>query len=1012
MLQKKKKLNNDNSSEINSYELDFSKIDGVNCVVIDLDYEVKTKQKDQFNRININDFLISMCVKYGLYCEKTLNGGFHIFVRLSDTNLVECYSRLVLSNKFVIEILRKCVVFPSYMYDIIYQDTNVLQLIDYTAFLEIFDNVVKFLDKDHKPYDIPIKIISNLGSFLFEDISNSNDSHTIDNNEMIELNSQSNQGLNLENGVNSINSVDESNSTLRKNVSNKDFNIVINQLNDDNKEWYKIFEGYVPICMLIKLKDMILLRNFQDNSNKQKNYDILNGTLNSFAFIVKTFACQSEIFLNSIVNFLYFYNSRSINNNSNSPFSVLKDTNLWLKWSQHFCRVMKVYILRDYKIGQLGVKKLTIEDSYKIYRYFTLINSVGMCLDENDAFIEYMTIYNNTHISLTNWKMDLISLFIATLLYCRFEIYEFYVFESYTNFLRGSLSKNLSCRNSALSNLVAIRGSADYLTFTKPCAENILTNLSGNFLEQVTDLEDSNIYFKLPGCKWGPVNSSEFSDLLKKYLCEFSDNDIIKFISSYLPQNSNKIPLKHSDNQLPFIDGVLDLRNLTFKPYNEMHLNTECVERKFLDFKYIKSTEIFNLDSNRYLTFAPYVKSLFGQDVINGTMEPYNYFNFHVLMLRICGQLLTRTRCFQEHIVLQGKCGGNGKTEFIEFLSRLFLNLTKSINLSAIKSHAEVNTQVQNLSECLFVTVQECEDVESLIWKGWTDVTENIFRTLYKDMKREKLRFGLIIATNIGINFNTQMNYDVAILRRYFNIQLSNKFTDCNLEAKSPVYVNMVKEKNSKTITPMQTGCLRYIIDMFRYYGICNMSQDDINSIKCPLANKRKLIAYNHYNFFGKLYDYGIPIDELFSKQEMDQDQNIMSHVSSLNLKKIFSNESVTLQILADKAHVGIEVTQTEMNENIIENILTKNNISSLEMERYNFPGKKFFEIIKPNNDEEWSSEKKIDFMMDTIPLAQQFIVNKKNSLGLKLMEAVYSMWIKKEINCEERDLSIDLACL
>ncbi len=62
-----------------------------------------------------------------------------------------------------------------------------------------------------------------------------------------------------------------------------------------------------------------------------------------------------------------------------------------------------------------------------------------------------------------------------------------------------------------------------------------------------------------------------------------------------------------------------------------------------------------------------------------------------------------------------------------------------------------------------------------------------------------------------------------------------------------------MSEKNSKTITPMQKGCLRYIIDMFRCYGICNMSQEDINSIKCPLANKRKLIAHNHYDFFGKL---------------------------------------------------------------------------------------------------------------------------------------------------------------
>jgi hypothetical protein len=668
--------------------------------------------------------------------------------------------------------------------------------------------------------------------------------------------------------------------------------------------------------------------------------------------------------------------------------------------------------MRDYKVGQLGVKKLTIADSYKIYRYFTILNSVGARLDEVSALTEYMNIYNSTRISVTNWKMDVISLFIATLLYCRYEIYEFYVFESYTNFLRGSLSKNSSFRNSALTNLVTIRGSVDYLTFTKPCSENNLKNSCGNFLEQLPDLINPNIYFQLPGYKWAPVNSVEFSELLKRYLCEFSDNDIIKFISSYLPQNSNKIPLKTWDNQLPFIDGVLDLRELTFKPYNSIHLNTECVERRFLDFKYVQSVDIFDLDSTRYLTFAPYVKSVFGQDVINGNMEPYNYFNFHVLMLRICGQLLTRTRCFQEHIVLQGKCGGNGKTEFIEFLSRLFLNLTKSINLSAIKSNVEVNTQVQNLTECLFVTVQECENVDSIIWKGWTDVAENNFRQIFSTMKREKQRFGLIIATNIGINFNNQMNYDESILRRYFNIQLSNKFIDCNLETKSSVYVNMVTEKNSKTITPMQKGCLRYIIDMFRCYGICNMSQEDINSIKCPLANKRKLIAHNHYDFFGKLYDYGIPLDELFSKQEIEQNQDILSHVSSLNVKSIFSSETVTMQILTDKAHVGLQVTQTDMNDNIIENILTKNNISSLEIERYNFPGKKYFEIKKPENDLEWSDEKKIDFMMDTIPCAQQFIVNKKNPMGLKLLHNVYSMWTKKKILCEEKDLVADLIFL
>ncbi len=172
--------------------------------------------------------------------------------------------------------------------------------------------------------------------------------------------------------------------------------------------------------MLIKLKDMILSTNFQENSNKDKNYDILNVTLNSFAFIVKTLSMQSEIFLNTIVNFLYFYNSRAINNNSNSPFSVLKDTNLWLKWSRHFCRVMKMYIMRDYKVGQLGVKKLTIADSYKIYRYFTILNSVGARLDEVSALTEYMNIYNSTRISVTNWKKDVISLFIATLLYCRY----------------------------------------------------------------------------------------------------------------------------------------------------------------------------------------------------------------------------------------------------------------------------------------------------------------------------------------------------------------------------------------------------------------------------------------------------------------------------------------------------------------------------------------------------------------------------------------------------------------
>ncbi len=84
-------------------------------------------------------------------------------------------------------------------------------------------------------------------------------------------------------------------------------------------------------------------------------------------------------------------------------------------------------------------------------------------------------------------------------------------------------------------------------------------------------------------------------------------------------------------------------------------------------------------------------------------------------------------------------------------MSRLFLNLTKSINLSAIKSNVEVNTQVQNLTECLFVTVQECENVDSIIWKGWTDVAENNFRQIFSTMKREKQRFGLIIATNIGI---------------------------------------------------------------------------------------------------------------------------------------------------------------------------------------------------------------------------------------------------------------------
>lgn len=503
-------------------------------------------------------------------------------------------------------------------------------------------------------------------------------------------------------------------------------------------------------------------------------------------------------------------------------FSSLSEFKVWNNWVLNYCQLIATLELRKATIGKNSKTKIH-EQEFEMYRMVTLRNSVGGRHDDAMEKREYF-----------EKKKEATEFFFMPLLDERL----CFIYFIFTTLACINLSKEAIIQFDQFKNFLVARDTLkDEPTILKKILFDIkLRNISFRIMVFGNDSDKgdmiNNAYFWIQNLYLHNVKSEFFEKLMKKLfpntdnLTKIRENLANKML--YENENETTMGIKKWCNMFPFVNGVFDFygpvdarypentgkeslyevigpskfsaltledtvleKRSYFRNYHFYDGVTEPIKKNFdidLYLETFNTTNLLSLDNEiRYSKdFCLLMKGTFGNSPEAGNMGPYNYENFISLMFMVSLGLL-RTNLAQTAIILYGKKGANGKSEFIKLFESTFgLEKFSKINAEGFFSEKDINQQTQNLQETMGLYGNDVKYVNNGPFKDMVCGGVLISRGIYKNVDRTYnfINACYMLSSNDGLDYKTKnkpdnkdlFSFDSAFLRRCFVINFFNHF--------------------------------------------------------------------------------------------------------------------------------------------------------------------------------------------------------------------------------------------
>lgn len=723
----------------------------------------------------------------------------------------------------------------------------------------------------------------------------------------------------------------------------------------------------------------------------------------------------------------------------NSLFSTLSDFKKWKNWTVSYCRL--IIFLELLQSTQGSHTRISIED-YKIYRYITKLNQVGYNHSEDFEFDEY--IY---------WKRQTREKY-----FIQFSKKGTYFFYFILTTLSVTKLDHLIISN-FIEYVVHITTPKLEVQFINRILFDIKFRTIGHFyIKTLYDDSDGgkkkkNAYVWINKLYWQPLDSDFFDNLLKRIFPNSpSKFGITKDLTEFeykVDEDVKKIELKKWNQIYPFLNGVMDfasdqtgmLTTLKYK-FNSLiseewinnyytNLKSNCnlynerifYKSEFRNFKitdgvtsplhfefdyeeYIKTffnTHLLSLDNHaRYSKeFCYFFRSIYGTDVENGIMGPYNYLNMVSTFFNLAlGSL--RTCHGQNCTIIYSPTGANGKSLFINILSNLFGDKFSQISAGTYFGERDINEQTQNLQESMFCYDAEITTVDSRKFKdrvcGGKITERGIFKSI--DRSNNFIYSHYIFGSNIGIhlvkpsNVGNQYEFDDSITRRCFLIKYSNRFLK---NSSSLVKSNNINIRDKKVLTRIQNGILYYLLDCIHVFNLNNLSSSITDFISIPFSNMRIVGKNNCYPLKYILTKY-VPYTEIsnhLNDLDLYKSIDLFEFLKKMDKNIVYQNFSMIVHQLQETFGLRIDTTrftstlpdfsnienenssgfEGEKNSTVytLKGLIPKLSLNKDQQLLYLYPNKNL--LLKPGNKrEDYKTDQ--EYVESSIPIDQRYNIH------------------------------------
>ena len=425
---------------------------------------------------------------------------------------------------------------------------------------------------------------------------------------------------------------------------------------------------------------------------------------------------------------------------------------------------------------------------------------------------------------------------------------------------------------------------------------NLIPFMNGLF--DFTFSNSENIYQNT--FKHNSLNHIEFEFNSKNNTEEFSVETLCKnsrrgiFSKEYY---DNLVNLNLNKNLKNYRNGVLfkeDTDHLyegftIFRNYNENDLVVEPIQEIFNFDEYVRdfsTTNLLSLDNyERYNNWPIFLRCMFGDRPESGLLAPFHYQNIIAISLAIAMGML-RNKSGQNCLVLQGM-GSNGKSAFYTLLMDIMGTTCGSIKSFSYFNGDEINMQVENIEEKMFLIDTEAQYINLPQFKvEITDVVETARREIYKLNKKITIRAFFMLATNKGLCFLKDKKdptkndiFDYAFFRRVLFFILHNRLGEDTLFQKNKLNLHDISVKAG-----LKKGFMYWILDIIHVFGtpLINESPFIMSNV-----SRRKLASYN-YDVMALIQKHYFSYGEITTSEE-----ELKQKTKPIRFDEIFNKDSV-----------------------------------------------------------------------------------------------------------------------
>lgn len=747
-------------------------------------------------------------------------------------------------------------------------------------------------------------------------------------------------------------------------------------------------------------------------------------------------------------------------------FTKLENFTIWNNFCYYYCMMINFYQLNNRYIHAGKYSKILFND-YDTYRFVTLQNHVGRSLTEEESMDEYFkqvrkfSFVNESHCP-KNLSFYFFLIVTQSLTYIKWSQSFHSSFVQYIDLLVNYKIKEK-----------AIIFNNEYLFKIK------LENYNTIIISMEDDSDKGNFketsYINILGFQWIKLESEIFKTFIRGiFPNDIEYSNIIKYLNKILySKNYHLYNLKNWEKKIPFMNGIFDLdydfssikynsnnyenylnnfeykkksKSIIFRNYFPSDSVIEPINSDFDIDDFLKTyynTDILSLNNfERYSKeFCFFIKCLFGESGVCGTMGPYNYVNMLCLFINLSIGLL-RTKQGQNCTILYGRHGANGKSEFIKKIESVF-GREKCVEIKSAKvftSNNDICEQTNDLNEAFYSFDHETAVVDLNTFKQYITETNKLTRGLYKKINRnEQNLVHYIFSTNKSIIYrngltnqsnNNNLNFDQfedSFIRRCCLFQFLNRFRIMKHESQSISLLTAenIIIKKKETTDKIHKGFLYYILDVISVFDIGKINSDLNDIIMSPIYNDR-IIGFDNFKPLNSLLKKYCLLDEIsinyeddlkyFKEINLTLNDLIISSKMSYGINNYQYDEENIKKILIETFGVKIENEQNQTMDgnyvdnqikikNIIDkNLFTRDNIHVMNISKN--PHKNFHYNLKKNyfsNRNNFKTDQ--EFVNASIPIAHRFIVN---HIDVKFFNVVSNLLQNKPINFERNIEKID----